>query len=181
VIRLAFILLAQEHGAHPHALLDPESWGLVFWTGCTFAAVLFILKKTAWGPILDGLEKRERTIADAIAAAQRDRVEAAKLLEEHKKSLDKVKNEAQAIINEAAADQKRLLEEAHTKANAEAELTKQRAIRDIELAKHKAVEELRQKTIDLAIGLAEKVIGSEVDKNKQRRLVDDFVQKYEKN
>src|SRR5581483_6989578 len=97
MLPLAFFLLA-EHEAHSSvpALLDAESWGLVFWTGITFMAVLFILKKTAWGPILESLEKREKTIADQIAAAQHDPAAAAKVLEEHKKALAQVRHEAQA-------------------------------------------------------------------------------------
>ena len=176
----AFYLLAEEH-AHVSALLDPESWGLIFWTACTFLVVLAILKKSAWGPILEGLEKRERTIRDAIAAAQKDRADAARLLEEHRKQLEKVRNEAQAILNEAALDQKRMLEEAQAKANAEAEATRKRALHDIELAKTKAVDELRASSIDLALQLAEKVLGSEVDRQKQRRLVDEFIKDYERN
>jgi F-type H+-transporting ATPase subunit b len=181
VIRLAFLLAehGSEHGSVP-ALLSPD-WGLVFWTACTFAVVLFILKKTAWGPIIESLERREKAISDQIAAAQHDRAEAAKVLEEHKKALAKVRNEAQDILNEAAADQKRMLDEAHAKAVAEAEATKQRAIRDIELAKGKAVDELKQKTVELALGLAEKVIGSEVDRTKQKKLVDDFIKSYDRN
>ena len=183
MLQLAFLFLAQHgegHGDTP-ALLDPHSWGLVFWTSVTFAVVLFVLKKSAWGPILEGLEKRERTIADAIAAAQRDRLEAQKLLENQTKQLDNVKNDAQKILDEATADAKRLTEETMAKAIAEAEATKARAVRDIEMAKTKAVEELRVKTVDLALELASKVIGSEVDKTKQRRLVDEFVKQYGKN
>jgi F-type H+-transporting ATPase subunit b len=162
-------------------LLDPHRWGLVFWSAVSFAVVLLILRKKAWGPILEGLEKRERTIADAIAAAKRDRAEAQKLLEEQTKKLGEVKNEAQTMLNAAVADAKRVTEEAMAKANAEAEATKQRALRDIDMAKAKALEELRTKSVDLAMELAGKVLGAEVDRQKQRRLVDEFVKQYGKN
>lgn len=175
-----FSLLA-EHGEHESALLDPESWGLFFWTACSFTVVLFILKKTAWAPILDALERREKAISDQIKAAQHDREEAAKLLADHKRQLEKVRDEAQEILNEATRDQKRVLDEANAKAIAEAEATKQRAIRDIELAKGKAMDDLKQQSVELALSLAEKVIGSEVDRQKQRRLVDEFIKSYEKN
>jgi len=183
VFELAF-LLAQEHGggeAHAPALLDPHSWGLVFWTTITFGVVLFILKEKAWGPILEGLEKRERTIADAIAAAKRDREEAQKLLEVQTVKLNEVKQDAQKRLNQAAADPKRIAEESQQKAIAEAEATKQRALRDIDMAKQKAVEELRTTSVDLALELASKVLGAEVDRAKQRRLVDEFVKQYGKN
>src|SRR5262245_9605942 len=120
MFELAFLLA--QHGEHGHGdvspLLDPESWGLVFWTAITFGVVLVVLKTAAGGPILKGLEQRARTISVAIETAKRDRLEAAKVLEEHKKQLASVRNEAQAILNEAAADAKRLAEETHAKAQA---------------------------------------------------------------
>ena len=184
MISLALFLAQHggEHGGAEHevpALLDPHSWGLVFWSAVTFAVVLSILKKAAWGPILAGLEKREKTISDAIEAAQRERTEAAKLLAEHQKALATVKNEAQGIIDEANLDAKRIAEEAHAKASAEAEATKQRAIRDIEMAKAKALEELRTGTIALAMTLAEKVLAREVDRKKHTEIVEAFSNQYE--
>ncbi len=180
MIQLALFLA--EHGEETKdALLDPESWGLVFWTGVTFIVVLFVLKKYAWGPILEGLDKRERTIADAIAAAQKDRAEALKVLDEHKKKLEGVQDESQKILNVAAADAKRIVEDAQAKSAQEAEATRQRALHDIELAKQKAVSEIQLKSVDLAFHLAEKVLGSEVDRAKQKRLVDEFVKNYGRN
>jgi F-type H+-transporting ATPase subunit b len=184
MLELAFIFLAEDKAGHGHAAVPAllhHEWGLIFWSAVTFGVVLFVLKKTAWGPILEGLEKRERTIADAIATAQKDRAEAAKVLEEHKKQLAKVRDEAQSILNETTLDAKRIVDEAHAKAAAEAEATRQRALRDIEMAKAKAVDELRRSSIDLALVLAEKVIGSEVNREKQRTLVEDFVKAYERN
>src|SRR5438045_3434023 len=110
------LLLAEQEGHEGPALLDPHSWGLVFWSAITFGVVLFVLRAKAWGPILSQLEKREKFIADSIAAAKKDREEASLILAEHKKQLEQVRNEAQAILNEAAADKKRLIEEAHAKA-----------------------------------------------------------------
>ncbi|MBI3726659.1 F0F1 ATP synthase subunit B [bacterium] len=181
MLELALILAEHGEGHEGDALLDPHSWGLVFWTAVTFLVVLAVLKKAAWGPILEGLEKRERTIADAIAAAQKDRADAALVLEEHKKKLEAVRNEAQAILNETASDAKHMMDEAHQKAQQEAEATRQRALKDIQLAKQKAVSELREESVELAVTLAEKVLGSEVDRAKQRRLVEDFLEKYERN
>ena len=51
-------------------LLTP-SFGLLFWTLMAFLIVFFILKKFAWPAIIEGLNEREKTIADSLATAER--------------------------------------------------------------------------------------------------------------
>ena len=50
-------------------LLKPE-FGLIIWTGITFAILLFVLRKFAWKPILGAVNSREDGIKDALAAAE---------------------------------------------------------------------------------------------------------------
>ena len=64
-------------------MLIQFSFGLIFWMTVSFLAVLFILKKFAWKPILGALSERERTIEDALSEAKKAREEIAeKLLRE---------------------------------------------------------------------------------------------------
>ena len=63
-------------------LLTP-SFGLIFWTLLAFIIVFFILKKFAWKPILNGLNAREKGIADSLATAERVRGEMAELKSEN--------------------------------------------------------------------------------------------------
>ena len=58
-------------------LVTPE-FGLIFWTLITFLALLFILKKFAWKPILGAVSERDQGIRDALASA----VEARKEMED---------------------------------------------------------------------------------------------------
>ncbi|MYG80656.1 MAG: hypothetical protein F4187_02265 [Gemmatimonadetes bacterium] len=45
--------------------------GLAFWTVVTFAALLYVLWRFAWGPILGALDAREKGIQDNIDDARR--------------------------------------------------------------------------------------------------------------
>ena len=45
----------------PMALVTPAI-GLVFWTSVVFILLIFILKKFAWKPILDSVDKRNKNI-----------------------------------------------------------------------------------------------------------------------
>ena len=51
--------------------LTDVNFALAFWTALTFALLLVVLGKFAWGPILQMLETREKTIADAIESAKK--------------------------------------------------------------------------------------------------------------
>ncbi|MFC1478828.1 ATP synthase F0 subunit B, partial [Candidatus Margulisiibacteriota bacterium] len=46
-----------------------------------FLAVVFILKKFLYGPIMDFMNKRQNTIANELKQSKKDRTEAAEILE----------------------------------------------------------------------------------------------------
>src|SRR5882762_6452262 len=56
--------------------LTDINFALSFWTFITFALLIVVLGKFAWGPILQMIETREKTIAEAIEAAKRERAAA---------------------------------------------------------------------------------------------------------
>src|ERR671914_306019 len=85
-------LLAQEHAA------PAESGGLM---SLQINLMFFgILRKSASPPIFKAVEDRERALEEAIAGAKRDREEAAKLLEEHRRQIEAARGEAQRFIAE---------------------------------------------------------------------------------
>src|SRR2546423_15641565 len=53
--------------------LTDVNFALSFWTALTFLILIVVLGKFAWGPILQMLETRERTIAEAIESAEKER------------------------------------------------------------------------------------------------------------
>ena len=61
--------------------------GLIVWTWITFAVVLFLLRKFAWGPLLQAVGDREKNIVNAIESAKRERAEAEKLADSVRQSL----------------------------------------------------------------------------------------------
>src|SRR5258708_12464257 len=56
--------------------LTDVNFALSFWTAVTFIILLFVLGKFAWGPILQMIETREKTIFEAIESAKRERAAA---------------------------------------------------------------------------------------------------------
>src|SRR5436305_12304262 len=89
---------------------------LSVWTAVTFAILIVVLGKFAWGPILQMIDTREKTIADAIESAKRERAEAEKAAAEMRASLEKARAEAADIVRknqqEVAAAKAELMEHA---------------------------------------------------------------------
>ena len=137
--------------------------------------LLWILSKFAFGPITAAVRSREQALEDAIAAAKKDRDDAAKLLEEHRRQIEAARGDAQRLIAEgrAAAEVMRgqMLETTRTQ---QQELL-DRARRDIDAEKVKAIAELRREAVDLAIAGASKVIERNLDDAGNRALVESYL------
>src|SRR3954467_2693746 len=84
-------------------LLQPAT-GLIIWTVVTFLALVFVLKKFAWVPLLQGLNDREAMIKKAIEEATQARVAAEQLKAQYEKELARGQESAQAMIQQATAD-----------------------------------------------------------------------------
>jgi F-type H+-transporting ATPase subunit b len=166
--------LAQEEAAKSHNLLEPN-YGLMVWTLLIFVVLFAILATAVYPKILSAVEAREKALEDAIASAQRDREESARVLAEHRAALDASRGEAQKIIADArvAAERVRtdLVEQAHT----EQQNMLARARQEIEGEKTRAIAQLRKEAVDLAIAGASKVVEKNLDSASNRQLVESFL------
>ncbi len=155
-------------------LLSPNT-GVMVWTLVIFLVLLFILSKYAFKPITKAVEDREHALQEAIDAAQRDRDEASRLLEDQRDQINAARDEAQKIIASAhaAAEQVRtkLIDSTHAET---AELL-DRARREIDAERDRAIADLRREAVDLAIAGASRVIGKNLDDTTNRQLVESFL------
>src|SRR5260370_4063487 len=69
----------KEDGEHKKPsdppIFTPRRLDLALWTLVVFLLLFFVLSKYAWGPMLEGLKKREENIRSALEDAQRAREE----------------------------------------------------------------------------------------------------------
>jgi F-type H+-transporting ATPase subunit b len=152
---------------------EKQDVDLALWSLITFVVFLFVLKKFAWGPLINGLDKREANVLDNIAAAEAARVKAEKMLAEHAARLDKVQDEVREILAEARRDAEHTKNDIMAAAQKEAEATRQRAVQDIERARDQALDELFAK-MGRAVSLAtEQVIGRSVTGADNERLIEE--------
>ncbi len=151
---------------------------LAIWTFVVFVLLFFVLKKFAWGPISESLDRREHHISENIEAAKRAQDDARQLLAEYERKLAGAADQVREMLEEAHRDAEHtkqdILNEAKTAAKAEHD----RALRDIRTAADSAVKELSQRSADLAIQLAGKFISAKLTPDERSRLVQDSLTKF---
>jgi len=149
--------------------------GLIFWTIVTFVILATVLRAKAWKPILSLVSEREKQIQNAIESAKRERAEAEKLLAEQKTAIAEARREATEMMRKNQADVEKVRDELMAKSRKEAEDLKLQAKREIQEEKLKAVAELKAMSVDLAIDIAQKLIGEKMDDSKHRMLAEQFI------
>ncbi|MFN4110695.1 MAG: F0F1 ATP synthase subunit B [Ignavibacteria bacterium] len=168
-----FLLLYS--GGEKGGLLDVNP-GLIFWTIVTFLILLFILKKTAWKPILQALKEREDNIRASLEKAEQARKEAEEILEKNRKNLSEAEEQVKKIIEEGREYASKLRNEIISRANVEAQKMLENAKQEIENKKQEALTELKGIVADLSIQAAEKILEETLDKEKHKKLVEKLIQ-----
>jgi F-type H+-transporting ATPase subunit b len=164
------------HSSEPNPLaIDAD---LAVWTFIVFAVLLAVLAKFAWGPIAQALDKREHHISDNIAASQRAQEEAKGLLAEYERKLAGAADQVRAMLDEARHDAEHTKQEIVAEAKAAAQGEHERAVREIRTAADAAVEDLSQRSADLAIELAGKIISTKLTAEERTRLLKDSLSKF---
>ena len=151
--------------------------GLSIWTTFVFLALLGILWKFAWGPILEMVQAREDGIQETLDQAANEREAAAKLLVEHREQMADARRQAQQMIAEGKEAGERVRRDIEAKARTEGDAMIERARESIESEKDAALEELRKESVDLALAAAAKLVQASLDGEKDRELIMGFIDK----
>ena len=156
-------------------LVTPDV-GLLFWTFCSFIILYFILKKFAWKPILGSVNDREMSIREALLAAENAKKEMENLKSDNEKILKKAKIERENMLKDAREIKVKLISDAENQAKEQASKLIESAQLAIQNEKNSAMNELKKTVVELSVGIAEKVISSELeDKNKQLKVVENML------
>jgi F-type H+-transporting ATPase subunit b len=155
-------------------MLDPHT-GTIIWTLITFAVVLVVLKAAVWKPLLAALDERERQIRESLAEAEKARAETQASLDEQQRLLEQAHAEARQLVAQAREAAERVSHEIVAEARQEAEHTAEAMRRELESERLAALAQLRREVADLAVRAAGVIIDAELDTEKNRKLVDDMI------
>ncbi len=141
-----------------------------------FVVLFFILRRVAFPRANQVLEERTRNIEGKLQQAERERQQAEELLRQYRERLASAEQEAQRIIDEARANAERLRAELMAKAEQEADRVINQGREAIRAERDRAVRELRTEVGSLAVELATRVIGDSLDRDRQLRLIDQYIE-----
>lgn len=147
--------------------------GLMIWTLISFGLTFLVLKRYAFGPIQKTIDERRERIRQSTEEADAARAEARSLLEEHKALIGQARDEAAGILSEAhkVADAQAQRAKEETEADRQRRLEETR--KQIDAETERALEQIRQEVAELSVVAAEKILGRTIDRDDQRRLIDD--------
>jgi len=174
---MLYLLLAAEEGGHgvisPLDIFHPANHKAAFWALGIFVALVFLLKKLAWGPIVAGLNAREDRIAASLKKAEEIERAVADLAETNRKTLEDAQQKAQQIIADAREASRTAGDDILARARAEIDAGRDRAKRELALEMEKARADLRGEAVELTIAAASRLVGRTLSSEDQRRLAMD--------
>jgi F-type H+-transporting ATPase subunit b len=148
---------------------------LAIWSFAVFLLLLGLLSAFAWKPISQALEKREKGIADMIAATQAANEDARRLLSSYERRLAEASDEVRGMLEEARRDADVTRQSIVAEARKAAEDEKNRARHEIGLARDDALSQIAEKAGELAVEVAGKFLKEKLGREDQARLVRDSV------
>jgi F-type H+-transporting ATPase subunit b len=155
--------------------------GFAIWVVITLVIFLFVMSKYVVPLILKSLDEREQNIKNSLEAAEKAIAKAERISEDNRKALKEAEIKAQKIRKEAIEEAELLRSERIEKAKKDASKLLEDARKTIEQEKKQALSELRNEVAELAVKSASMIIGEELDRDKNKKLVDDFIGDLSKN
>ena len=153
--------------------------GVNFWTALFVllnTTVLFlVLKKFLFVPVMNMIKDRQEEIDTMYLEADNAKQDALALEAEYKEKLSQATITGERMVKEAMERGHSREEEILRQANAEASAIMAKASADIALEKKKALNDAKDEISEIAMAIAEKVVGRELSSADHEDLVNGFI------
>jgi len=155
-------------------------WQQILTHALGFLIALWILKKYAWGPLLNLLDERRQKIEGEFQQIEDEKAEADKLKAEYENKLKNIESERRQKIAEAVNEANKMASDIKMGAQEEARnminRTNEQLQRDVDAAKV----QLKEDMVNITIRAAEKILHEKLDETKERDLIGNFIDGIEK-
>ena len=138
--------------------------------------IFFVAKKFLFGPVMKIIADRQKEIDDMYASAGAAKESAAALETEYKQKLSVAAETSERMVKGAVARGQSREEEIIRQANREADAIRDKAAADIAMEKKKAINDAKDEISEMALAIAGKVVGRELNAADQASLLDHFIE-----
>lgn len=139
-------------------------FGEALWTVVAFTCLFLVLRKFAWGPLLEGLQAREEHIKSEIDSAETARRKADSLLGEYQV-------QGEGLVKTATEDAQKKSYQILEQTRQEAKATREQAQVEIEHARAAAMGRVREQAVDLVSALTAEVMARSVTPEENEKLI----------
>ena len=138
-------------------------------------AIFFVGKKFLFGPVMNMIKERQDEIDGMYSDADNAKKSAEALQSEYQAKLNDAQATSERIVKEAVSRGQAREEEIIREANREASAIMDKAAADIAMEKKKALNDAKDEISEIAMAIAGKVVGRQLDDADQSKLVDEFI------
>lgn len=140
-----------------------------------FIILLWLLKKFAWGHILNMLDERRNKIASEFQAIEESKKDLSILKIEYESKLSEIETYTQTRLREGIKEGERIAKEIIDKAREEAIKLLKEKEQEIKKEREKALRDLESRIIDISVTIATRVIGKTLSKEDNLKIVNEFI------
>jgi F-type H+-transporting ATPase subunit b len=147
----------------------------ILWGTLAFVVLVVLMWKFAFPAVQKAMQARTEKIRSNLDDAEHIRTEAQQILEDYQRQLADARNESNRIIEEARQAAEQVRQEMIRRADEEVGELRRRNTEDLRAAQERVLGQLQVQVRSLAIELAEKVVGANLDRDRNLQLVDQFI------
>jgi F-type H+-transporting ATPase subunit b len=144
-----------------------------------FLVLMVLLARYLYRPIQNALQTRTERIRAGLKAAEEAKREREAAQRDYEARLQDARQEGQKLLAQVTQAAERLRAELEGKAKEQAEQIIKRARAEIQNERERAVQELRAQVADLAVQVAARVIGENLDARKHQQLIEKTIEEAE--
>lgn len=137
--------------------------------------MFFILKRFLFKPVKKVVSERQQQVDKLYGDAEESRNAAAEMKREYEERLAAAREEADGLVRSAVQTAQRKSDAIVSDASSQASHIKQKAEEEIAQERRQMLLDVRGEISDIAVSIASKVVGREVNKQDHDSFVDEFI------
>lgn len=162
-------------GAHAKPDILAPDVAMLILTWATFFTLLAVLQKFAWKPILAALQNREDAIRTSLEQADKIKTAFDDIQQSKDDVLAKAHRSAQDIVEQSRKRAQDLARSIEERAKAHAQEIVEAAHLQVEGEKERAIAAVRRDSAQVAVGLAGKIMGENMDNEKNQKIAERYI------